>query len=179
MCYLLTLNSNTIECKNPGTQETQEIHESKYSPKSVYIKSKSMYLCLDTLSRFFYLSKYQDEAELFLLEYIKKPRKTDSDKIRYHKDKIALRTRDHYYLGLKYTITPKPIYDVSAINDNINNTCILQLKSNKKGKLYTQFYNNYNMSIDSSNTLFSSKNSNNIFFFSIKLKPNNNKEKTY
>ena len=164
------------DTKKKNNKQIEKEIDIKFSPKKVLIKNNNgLYMCLDHLSRFIYLSDKKNEAEVFLLEYLEKPTKQHDDgtpvKKRFFKDKITLKCADGYYLGLKYTAFPNEIYDVSAVSNDKNNSNILHIKNNKNtgNYLHIIFYNGHFLNVDEDNYLFSSKNPNNVLLFEFKI----------
>jgi hypothetical protein len=168
-------NYSSTKNENENEKDTPEEQIKKY----IFLRNNdNMYLCLNEMTRFFYLSAEKEEAETFLLEYLEKPVKKNIDtenkppqKKKYFKNKLTLKCSDGYYLGLKYTTQPQDKYDITANNNIKNNSNILTLKTTKKGKMmYATFYNGHLINVNEDKYLFSSKQANNVFLFELKKK---------
>lgn len=166
------ISENDTETTDEVTKEKPD-KEDKYAPKLVNIKSKELgFLCLDELNRYLYFSQNKEECHNFLMEYIQKPKQNDNDTPSYYKDRITLKSKDGYHMGLKYTPTPKDIYEVGCTSQAKNNTTILKLKHVKKNYLTIKFYNDHYLNIDENQMLYSSKNPIKLMIFSLKLVKN-------
>lgn len=102
--------------------------------------------------------------------------------ITYKKNRITLRTLDDFYLNIKYSIFPKPEYDIAAVDKNIV-ASVLKLRQipvpNQKQKYrkdkpvplvmmyYIKFPNDYYLCINKDGLLFASHQKNRIFYFDI------------
>lgn len=104
--------------------------------------------------------------------------KRSRNKITFKKNRISLRSLDDHYLNIKYTVFPKPEYDIAAINKNIIES-VLKLRhieipnnnknSKKKRKklYYIKFLNDYYLNINKDGLLYASNDKNKIFYFDL------------
>lgn len=172
LLYFLATETNKV----PGKENIEKVEKEK-PKKFILIKNNhGLYLCINPMTRYIYLSDNKDEAETFLLEYLEKPIKTndnnDPEIKKYFKNKITLRTTDGYYIGLKYTTHPKDIYDVSVESNSKNNSTLLTIKKTKKtGKYFhAKFYNGHFINVNEHNYLNSTKIPQDVFLFEMKTK---------
>ena len=93
--------------------------------------------------------------------------------VSFKRNRITLKTVSDYYLNVKYTVFPKPEYDVNAVNKNIIES-ILKLrqisvvdKKKKKIIYYLKFSNDYYLCINKNGVIFASPDKNKIFYFDI------------
>lgn len=98
--------------------------------------------------------------------------------ITFKKNKITLQTLDEHYLNIKYSIFPKPEYDIAAVNKNIVESvlklrqCYLPAKNSVKGKkgkkvYYIKFPNDYYLCVNKEGLLYASGEKNRIFYFDL------------
>lgn len=94
-------------------------------------------------------------------------------KISFKRNKITLKTKDNYFLNIKYSTFPKQDYEIAAINDNIIESVVklrqisLPNVKNKTKKFlyYIKFPNDYYLCVDKNLILYASKDKNKIFYF--------------
>jgi len=132
----------------------------------VFIDDAPHYLALDEYTRIYYLTEDKNVGEIFKLEYIARPGQEGVNKqdLTYYKNKVSIRSKDNYYLNLRYTTFNKAEYDISSDTKTINNTCILKINKSKD-KFYIKFFNEHYMCLDRSKCIFSSNKKNKIMFF--------------